>query len=118
MSNASAGAADAAQSTVGIDCGEETCNEATQECCFTSGSVACVAQNSCTSTPSTCDGPEDCGGDICCGFLSGASCSLTCEGNVAELCHTPADCSTTGDMCCPIFGPLSACAPTCSGGGF
>lgn len=109
-----------AGATVGIECGTETCNEATQECCVIGGmggaSFECVASGTCDGTSSTCDGPEDCGGDICCGALSGATCSATCEGQAAELCHTANDCSTAGDMCCDVFGSLSLCAANCFGG--
>lgn len=109
-----------AGSTAGIDCGMEVCDEGSQECCITGigggGSATCVASGTCEGTPSTCDGPEDCGGDICCGTFGGATCSSTCEGQAAELCHSESDCTTVGEMCCD-FGPLSICAANCGGGG-
>jgi hypothetical protein len=115
----SVGSVSDAGATAGISCGMDVCNENTEDCCFVGGggggSATCVASGTCEGTPSTCDGPEDCGGDICCGSFAGASCSATCEGQAAELCHTEADCQTTGDMCCD-FGPLSICAASCGGG--
>ena len=119
--DASVSAADAG-ATAGIECGMETCNVSTQECCITGGpggggSTACVAEGTCEGTPAACDGPEDCGGDICCGTFGGTTCETTCEGQgSAELCHSASDCSASGDMCCD-FGPLSLCAASCGGGG-
>ncbi len=106
-----------AGAAVGVECGKETCTLGTEECCIMGiGSFSCVAAGTCNGTATTCDGPEDCNGDVCCGGFGGASCENTCEGNSGELCHTPTDCTVPGDMCCE-FGPLSVCAPNCQGGG-
>ncbi len=99
-----------------IDCGDQTCTIGSEECCFSGGVASCVSEGMCQGTSSSCDGPEDCGGDTCCGTFAGAECSATCEGNQSfELCHDVSDCSFGGDMCCD-FGPVSVCSPSCMGG--
>lgn len=122
--------------TVGIACGMDTCDPATQKCCTTFGgpgttSSMCVASDAmCMGTAAACDGPEDCsGGDVCCAQSSGSGgfsfemtcvAAAMCEGGgftgPFELCHTMADCNTTGDMCCPtmiIPGVDGTCREMC-----
>jgi hypothetical protein len=115
-------------STAGVTCGTgsaaTTCS-AGMECCttFTNNMASndCVAAGTqCQGFSKACDGPEDCmTNERCCAsFGGGGGGGITCQGTGGqcgrELCHTPADCSTAGSMCCTSqFLGYSYCAATC-----
>ncbi|MGE0784168.1 MAG: hypothetical protein AB7S26_00670 [Sandaracinaceae bacterium] len=117
---------------VGVACGMMRCGP-TEQCCtsgFGGGAMTtCIARDAtCMGVTRACDGPEDCmGGQVCCaarntgGGGGGARCTAAaeCMGiTQLELCHTVADCSTSGEMCCPgsMFIMVDGyCAMTCFG---
>jgi len=118
--------------TMGIDCMGTTCDETTEQCCVTGGlgggaSGMCIPRgDECMGGTADCDGPEDCSGsgEICCARVEGlSSASSTCTTEMCgggftsfELCHTPADCTDTTQMCCPVmmFGFSGAyCSDMC-----
>lgn len=144
VTDAGPGATDAGPGTMGdagpggmmgIDCMGMTCDPTTQQCCITTtgggpggGAMAQCIPNTemCMGAAVECDGPEDCGGNVCCARASLAGVTVMCEPDPStcgaggfgefELCNTPADCSTPMDMCCPInmFGITAMyCAPMC-----
>jgi len=110
--------------TAGVACGMMTCGTG-MDCCVTfanqMASYACITSGGqCQGLSQACDGPEDCtNSDRCCAsFGGGGGGGITCQpasGTCGrELCHTPADCSTAGAMCCPSqFLSYSFCAATC-----
>ncbi|HXI58883.1 MAG TPA: hypothetical protein VNO55_22605 [Polyangia bacterium] len=93
----------------GVPCGGNSC-AAGQKCCTdqTHGSFnpRCVAGGTtclAASAQMSCDGPEDCPGQLCCVETASqiSGCQASCEtGTFARLCHAAADCGT-GQMCCP-----------------
>ena len=93
-----------------IQCGQTTCESATQQCCISGGggggTATCIdIGTQCQGATIACDGPEDCSGTtpICCGSLGGGggsrgvTCTDTCQG--VRLCRLDTDCDT-GDKCC------------------
>jgi hypothetical protein len=89
-----------------IECGNTTCDAATQQCCVTFQGASCIARGAqCQGAVATCDGPEDCGGTtpICCGRTNGSNRGLRCSSanqcNGARVCHLDADCAS-GQKCC------------------
>lgn len=70
-----------------------------QKCCLTTaGSRSCKASCAATDIPSPCDGPEDCGGSICCSRFDPnentySFCSATCD--YTTKCHADTDCPAT-----------------------
>src|SRR5262245_10509989 len=76
----------------------EVCCEDSQ-----SGESSCIgADAQCMGIALVCDGPEDCGGQLCCGTNDGGSeCADSCEGY--HLCHDEGDCND-GESCCPNGG--------------
>jgi hypothetical protein len=118
----SGGGADAATGTGTIECGDDTCDAETEECCVGEGGQTCVPLDSCETQTFTCDGPEDCGEQVCCaaqgGGEGGTGCADpgTCGGSV--ICRSTEDCPD-GQECCnvqqqgmsPIEGFCSAHCP-------
>jgi hypothetical protein len=85
-----------------IDCGNTTCNVATQDCCVTFSGATCITKGSqCQGARATCDGPEDCpaAGQICCGRNNGLSCTNGSCNNGQRICHFDTDCPG-GQRCC------------------
>ena len=70
-----------------------------QKCCLsTQGSQECKADCDATDKYSPCDGPEDCGGSICCSRYDPnentyAYCTTDCE--FLARCHADSDCPVT-----------------------
>src|SRR4051794_40069442 len=59
-----------------ITCGTQSCTLATSPgCCDTNSGTSCT-NAACPTTTYKCDGPEDCGGNACCGDV-GSACSTT-----------------------------------------
>jgi hypothetical protein len=115
---------DAAPGTGTIECGDDTCDAETQECCVGEGGAAsCVEVDACETPSFTCDGPEDCGDQVCCaddsGGEGGTACmdQGSCGGSV--VCQDADDCED-GEECCepsdqemtPVGG---FCAANCPG---
>jgi hypothetical protein len=105
----------------GVVCGTATCT-GTDVCCSEGIPPAqtCVAEGTCGGSEIECDGPEDCGNNQrCCGSggigNGGVSCQTGGGQCQAELCHTAADCSTNGDMCCETLLGASLCQAQCFG---
>jgi hypothetical protein len=89
-----------------IDCGNTTCNVATQDCCVTFSGATCIAKGTqCQGARASCDGPEDCpnAGQICCGISYGPNRGLSCTNgscNSGErICHLDIDCPSA-ERCC------------------
>lgn len=99
---------------VGVQCGAEMCDPATEECCVDQQTTSCVAAGTCPGTTVGCDGPEDCADtEACCVGQTGSECVAadTCE---VVVCHVAEDCPDVGDECCDL--PAGAfCAPNCPG---
>lgn len=88
----------------GISCGALTCETT---CCLSSGDNAMTACMDVCESPFPlsfgCDGPEECGGNACCGTLAnGVACSdlSECSEGEAQYCHASADCPR-GECCIP-----------------
>lgn len=109
--DATPAAPDAASGGVGVACGGAICT-AGQSCCIDNsgpmGTAECVGPGmACAADEYQCDGPEDCGGNNCCGDTMGGS---TCAGGPAAcpeltLCTDDGDCGL-GELCCPPGGPV------------
>jgi hypothetical protein len=96
-----------------VDCGNATCNPATQFCCQvgTGGSATYTCMNTgdtCGGGSQTCDEPGDCStsGQVCCrsgasGTAPSSSCVDSASCTNTQRCHTSADCSGTTPLCCP-----------------
>jgi hypothetical protein len=103
-----------------VDCGSNqnpgTCAVGEQCCILAPGldycdtaSATCQCTNNpnCAITPATCDGPEDCPGQICCGTFSQAqnqyvslACQSSCSGQFErEICHPNGSCTGAGTTC-------------------
>lgn len=109
--------------SVGVSCGAEECDPATQECCVTQGggAQACVDTGTCTGESFQCDGIEDCptAGDVCCFGAGGPQdpvSACTPSGDCdTPTCQTADDCpDPDNQLCCPL-GVTSVCieAPVC-----
>jgi len=102
--------------SVGVTCGDTSCDLASQECCVTqmgpNVSTECVDIGMCSDNTVSCDGPEDCDpGDDCCATFGGpgmgggdTSCTDSCMGFV--LCNDSGDCPMDAPNCCS--NPLGA----------
>jgi hypothetical protein len=80
--------------------------EAPSACCLSridSSAGACAAPRECAGIALTCDGPEDCGGGVCCLDVAAglASCSAASECRGVWLCRSTHDCagSPSGSSC-------------------
>ncbi len=115
---------DAAQGAGTIECGDgDPCDAETEECCLGEGGATCVEIGACETPAFTCDGPEDCGDQVCCaddsGGEGGTACmdQGSCGGSV--VCQDEGDCED-GEECCdpsdqgvtPVTG---FCAANCPG---
>lgn len=84
--------------------GTSTCAcPAPDVCCLNSidaKSGACGNPRACAGLELTCDGPEDCGGGVCCLTATGSSCmdGKLCQGT--WLCRSDAQCSGSGASSC------------------
>ena len=99
-----------------INCGATSC-AAPEVCCVDIGTGMGACEGSCQGNAATfaCDGPEDCGGNACCGTLTdGYACAAgeMCSSGVPR-CHGEADCPNEDDQCLPAtFGDvqIDSCA--------
>ncbi len=95
------GGGGATDPTSGVACGPA--GSCTFECCLDPvGDAAPFCATNCSPnlTALSCDGPEDCGGDVCCmSALRDAACKPQCDLPEQERCHTSADC--TAGTCIP-----------------
>jgi hypothetical protein len=112
---------------VGVKCGSMSCSSS-QECCVkglgqpdASITAMCIDKGGvCTGGAAVhCDGPEDCGGNACCGSIIGGantSCSTqkTCQGGLGTftICHQDSECG--GTKCCTA-GTTGVCAKDIGG---
>jgi hypothetical protein len=79
----------------GVPCGDTMfCDPATSQGCCVDGVAEpmCEPINGlCTGDLTSCDGPEDCGGDICCDYGQGPGCgdapSCTSDNGGTVICH-------------------------------
>ena len=95
--------------TCKIDLGEVCCTPKG----LPSGKPTCEV-GGCTGPNSTsvaCDGPEDCGGQVCCQVeapdpsAGDTACAPTCStASHARVCHTDSECAI-GETCCPPGAP-------------
>jgi hypothetical protein len=87
------------------------------KCAVSSGKKCCTVSygeyadqycaTTCPYTAIACDGPEDCGGNACCGFFGtgwGCSASRSCSATALQLCHASSDCSSDAPYCCANTG--------------
>lgn len=87
------------------------------------GSGACApVDDPCTGLLITCDGREDCGGEVCCQGVTAVTCGDTamCPGG-NEACATDEDCPILESCCPPPTGPggeprhpFGTCQPACA----
>ena len=110
----SGGTAGNAGTTCGItnpdvcNTGEKCCvlDPGLDYCAATNTPCACTSPN-CDTLPVTCDGPEDCPGQICCGTFSfqqnrytSVKCENSCGGpNKREICHPGQICMNPNQTC-------------------
>lgn len=105
----------------GIPCGDDTCDEAAEECCVGEGGPSCVSKDTCETVTFGCDGPEDCpaADDLCCGNgADGTSCQPAEDcgggGESPVVCHADEECPEQGDECCiPPQLESGVCRPNC-----
>jgi len=109
---------------VGVTCGSMSCT-GTDECCVTQAGASCVAVGTCQGGTVTCDGPEDCSGNACCGSIGGGGGGASAEcgtgpacpqGSGIQLCHNNPDCpgGATAKCCVvPGFGGYCAIGGAC-----
>lgn len=85
------------------------------ECDLGQGQVCCLQVSTGSGTCSTaacpmfsstvsCDGPEDCNGNACCGSVAeGMACTTgnSCASGV-QLCHGDGDCTANEPTCCTV----------------
>ncbi len=118
------GAADGGETAGTFDCGEETCSLPIEECCIGEGGPECVESGSCAGPAFTCDGPDDCGDEVCCAGMNGGTGGTACgeanECGGSVICDGSADCPD-GEECCEPqsdMTPVSGfCANNCPGPG-
>ncbi len=114
-----------ADGAIGVECGDMLC-QAEQECCATQANnqvqYECIDSGQvCEGASAECDGPEDCGGNACCGTVTGMSFSATCSDTTTcpgglRFCHTDGDCTQGAQNCCAIPGAgASVCSPAMCG---
>lgn len=93
-------------SATSVQCGADVadCSLTSKSCCAVGlmypPKFSCNDGTTCAQGQrAVCDGPEDCGGKVCCVAIpSGSvSCIDSCFGS--ELCHTDEDCSEPGARC-------------------
>ncbi|MBI2552696.1 hypothetical protein HYW17_05355 [Candidatus Uhrbacteria bacterium] len=115
-----------------IACGPQPCWVDREECCLALTGAICVPiEKGCEGVGLQCDGPEDCGGHICCaevvfeidaamatagidsvGLECRESCNFAFDPDLAarrleitaRACHGGADCVSTEPVCCAIPG--------------
>jgi len=87
--------------------GEKCCvlNPGLDYCSPPSATCQCATGGGCGTIDVTCDGPEDCPGQLCCGFIQGnayvkTACQTSCNGTTErEICHPNGTCITPGKTC-------------------
>jgi hypothetical protein len=106
-----------ADAGLGAACGTTTCT-GTQECCLAGGGTGtCVAQGTCAGVAFVCDGPEDCGSQVCCyggqGGTGGSECKPASQCQI-NACHADTDCGGSTPKCCAIMSsPYNMCLAQC-----
>jgi len=105
---------------VGPEWPQVYCSTAAGEHCCDDEGFACQSlTTSCSTSRFDCDGPEDCGGSLCCVFRNGdtnwrSRCGTSCDNGTA-FCHSDADCPTS-TVCCGNFGVgpiVGVCVTNC-----
>jgi hypothetical protein len=91
----------------GVPCGDDFCDpDETQGCCVApSGDAGCSPLDGlCLDDLVSCDGREDCLGDVCCDFGQGPACSnmFDCveQQGGTPVCHGDVDCIPVTPHCC------------------
>ncbi|MBX3126181.1 MAG: hypothetical protein KF718_05670 [Polyangiaceae bacterium] len=95
--------------------GAEKCcvlNPGADYCTATATACSCAGAPNCTTLPVTCDGPEDCPGQICCATFSfpqnryvSVQCENTCTGQTKrEVCHPGQVCLNPNHTCSASSG--------------
>jgi hypothetical protein len=115
-----------------VACGSNLCDTTKgEDCCISvqgfTPDFSCKTKGQCTggiiSIEQPCDGPEDCGGQQCCGALNGLqskiSCEASCGAKSTELCHKDDDCAAPATcQSCSVMGfTFRLCGTSCPGGG-
>jgi photosystem II stability/assembly factor-like uncharacterized protein len=99
-----------------VACGGNACATPTTSCCVTTpASMSCGATCSSPIATARCDGPEDCGGNVCCGSTGDTVFSSSCEPSCSQrtFCHTNQDCPSGEPYCCPDPQfPVRQCSAT------
>jgi hypothetical protein len=87
--------------------GTSTCSCAAPSACCMAGAASnlgeCVDPQTCGSFLVTCDGPEDCGGGVCCLTAAGSSCTAAANCGGSWLCRMDSQCASNpaGQNCNP-----------------
>lgn len=108
-----------------ILCGTARCNVGAQICCQTATASTCQPRGSaCTGIAMSCDGTEDCPGEVCCGILPAGPLECLpygfgtsrCSGRAADsrivICNERTDCQVERPICqqCLLQGkPIKYC---------
>ena len=90
------------------------CDTTTQKCCDVANVFMCVAPTaSCDGQfDSSCDGPEDCGAQLCCAtgarndaglFQLRLFCAASCPTDGEIVCHNHTECPSSMPVCCRFF---------------
>lgn len=85
-----------------ITCGTQSCALATSPGCCDTASPSCTNAACSAAALYKCDGPEDCGGNACCGSSAGGSTcaqSSACETSELIYCHRAQDCPSSFPQC-------------------
>jgi len=84
-----------------VSCFGTMCELVAGGCCTVSGHT-CMSNCQGPYDHFFCDGPEDCGGMHCCGYVGAEVNGSYCASNCSPwntLCHTAADCPTAQSTC-------------------
>lgn len=107
-----------------FDCGAETCDLESQECCGGGADATCVDTGTCEGPAFSCDGPEDCGDGVCCAVMNGGTGGTACgeagDCGGSVICAGDGDCPDGEECCAPQsdMTPVGGfCASNCPGPG-
>jgi hypothetical protein len=111
-----------------IQCGQATCDSATQDCCLGGGTGrTCVTKGTCTTSTLSCTSAANCPGAICCGSIQqrpdggfGVTVSATCQASCSapgevQLCEQNSECAS-GECRDSILNNVKTCRQRFDGG--